>query len=240
MWRGGIEDSWMYFSLETSGQKEVHLKQSKGRCFFHIFFNIQHVVKPGHALCGGSINWFPKGSEKLMEDIILVTIKYDSLGCSSSSGSPMVFRAWTTCFLYSFHQHLAHRILGQMEAGSGVLVCHKTQEQLPTCWPTGLLQNSSCSLLQSHTKGVCSTTLVFSPLLGGIHFIWLYMQTSCTINTATTGLDPLLSLWREKHFQGKMHPPPEVATSAAPTELHPKRAYFSPLTTNNSRQAALI
>lgn len=162
------------------------------------------------------------------------------LGCSSSSESPMAFRAWTACFLYSFHKHLACRILGQMGTGWEVLLCHTTWERIPTCWPTRLLQNSSRSFLQSHTNGVCSTTVVFSPLLGGIHLIWLHMQTSCTINTASTGLDPLLSLWREKHLQGKMHPPPEVVTWATPTELHPKRAYFSPLTTNNSRQAALI
>lgn len=162
------------------------------------------------------------------------------LGCNSSSGSPMAFRAWTACFLYSFHKHSAHRVLGQMDAGSDVLLCHTTQEQILMCGPTVLLQNSARSFLQSRTKGVCSTTLVFSPLLGGIHLIWLHMQTSCARNTATTGLDPLLSLWREKHFQGKMHPPLEVATWAMPAELHRKRAYFSSLTTNNCRQAALI
>lgn len=164
----------MYFSLETSGQKEVHLKQSKGRCFFHFFFNIQHVVKRGHALCGGSINWFPKGSEKLMEDIIPVTIKDDSLGCSSSSGSPMAFRAWTTCFLYSFHQHLAHRILGQMDAGSGVLVCHTTQEQIPTCWPTGLLQELFMfTSAKPYKRSLFHNTCFFSPIGGNTLYLAL-------------------------------------------------------------------
>lgn len=134
------------------------------------------------------------------------------MGCSSSSGSPMAFRAWTARFLYPFHKHLAHRILGQMDAGSDVLLCHPTQERIPMCWPTGLLQNSSRSFLQSHTKGVCSATLGFSPVLGGIHLIWLHMQTSCTI-TPPLQVEIHFSVCEAK-FQGKMHPllrwPPEL------------------------------
>lgn len=75
-----------------------------------------------------------------------------------------------------------------------------------------------------------------SPLLGRMLLIWLYMQTSCTINSATAGLDRIISLWREKYFQGKIHPPPAAATWAMLLEFHPKRAYFFLLTTNNSRQ----
>lgn len=114
-------------------------------------------------------------------------LKMIVLGCSSSSGSPMAFRAWTASFPYSFHKRLAHRILGQMDAGSDVLLCHRTREQIPMCWPTELLHNSSRSFLQSHTKGsLFHNTCFFSPIGGGIHLIWLHMQTSCAINTATT------------------------------------------------------
>lgn len=98
MWRGGIEDSWTYFGLETSGQREVHLKQSKGRLFLNYFFNTQHVVKPGHALCGGSINWFPKGCEKLMEHSTLVTIKDDSFGMQLQLWEPNGFQSLNSMF----------------------------------------------------------------------------------------------------------------------------------------------
>lgn len=72
------------------------------------------------------------------------------------------------------------------------------------CHTTGLLQNFSRSFLQSHTKRVCSKTL-------GFEFVFVRGNTSYLASPADLScykychyrFNPLLSLWREKHFQAK-------------------------------------
>lgn len=143
MCRGGIKSSHTSFSSETLGWRKADLKQSKGRpvCLF-----TQHIVKTGCALCSGSINWFTKGTEKLVEDkytgdcqrwwahMQLHLWEHNAFQSSNGTGvGRIIFPPW--CLLYSFQEHFTQaiikdRTLGQMDAGSDVLSYHVTQERI--------------------------------------------------------------------------------------------------------------